>query len=1246
MKTRKQKNSRFHQVLLIPAIASLMFVSAAVQADDIEIYLTPPPNPVSPNVLFILDESGSMRGSKIEDLRDAMEVILNDPGSDNVTAGIMAYTTNSGDNGPLSLRAISDFLLIKEGSNRTNMIEDVQGLVANSFTPSVKALEAAVDWFKDGFDDSEDNIGGTAGEYGSPIGDEPAGNWCRPNHMVFLTDGAPNSNSITSGGEYGLRSYAGASCARNYNTFYSNGQCSREIASWAARTDLKTGGEWDYDSAVTGGSLRIQNVVTHTIGFGVSARNEAYLREIANYGTGAYYPATNAADLVAAFKQIFEDASTSIDYSYSSPTIPYNPDNAAVSDNFLYVPMFSPLANRYWKGNLKKYQVGLDSDGELFVRDQAGSSVVDSDFQFQENTQDYWTSAANSGVVYKGGAVSNMSDTTTRNLYTWLDDNPLTPDTVDPAPLDLTATYDVDVVTPDPADPDDLTLATMTTVTVSNRVHNDNLAITEELVAAGTPEARTTILNWANWIGDAPPLAGDTYTRNDNFPELAGTTTPDGLREYMGASIHTTPLVTRYNSLRFTDDDTVVDGANNSIDLGIAPPWSDGDLVVYKGPGLTLEDGRSLANDMEYKVITGSGTTIQLADKEDEDPLEPIDLAVSSNTGGQHSFTGSDAIDVVLLATSEGVLHAFAGGTDTVDTAVGDGGSELWSFMPRQFLGKINRLRENSDASVPDYGLDGPLTIYESGGKKYVVMTMRRGGHNIYALDITDMNKPKMAWEILGGSTTGYERLGQTWSEVQLLSMELNGAAARDVLVFGGGYDNTTQDPNSEGVIPTNREPDDVVGYDDEGEPIIGVEPNDLGNAIYVVDPATGERLAYFSADATTDTAANSLQVTGMRNGIIGILPVDINNNAITDRLYASGVGGRIFRIDIPDRKLFARSGLCDEENLDGEAYAQCITIRGGVIADINRDPGNEGFQRFFNKPEVAYYSRGGERFLGILIGSGYRPSPLNNTVTDRFYMIKDFDVFTVPSYETNSVITEGDLYDATENLIQNPLAEVVVEVAELIDDQEVCEATLPGDRDPIDSECMTDEEIAAYEADATVDAEAIVAKAKADLAEKKYGWYIDLLDGDAEQKVFSPARIFDSVILFSTYQGTRNSSNDVCLATSTTGQSNVYALNLLDGTAVLDLSNAVTSGGTDGTGGTADEVGVINSADRSISLNIQGLPPTPVIVFPDPGTGEVSLSGREAIAIVGLEAVFRFPDRFFPVNWEEIIDTEITPAQ
>ncbi|HDH15567.1 MAG TPA: hypothetical protein ENG90_03680 [Gammaproteobacteria bacterium] len=571
--------------------------------------------------------------------------------------------------------------------------------------------------------------------------------------------------------------------------------------------------------------------------------------------------------------------------------------------------------------------------------------------------------------------------------------------------------------------------------------------------------------------------------------------------------------------------------------------------MVYSSEGgarLPIQGGGALSEGGEYYVVSVSSTAIQLAlTAADATAGIVIDLADATGSTNAQSMTTRVAIDIVLIATSEGVLHAFNGGSDTVTTPVGDGGGELWSFMPREFLDKISRLRDNPSATTPDYGLDGPMTVYDSGGKKYVAVTMRRGGRNMYVLDITDITKPKMAWEILGGSTTGFERLGQTWSEPQFLRMELNGAAARDVLVFGGGYDNTTQDHDpTTGIIPASRVDDTQ------------------GNAIYVVDAATGVRLAYFTADTTTNTSAsqNRLQITGMENGIIGILPVDINNNGITDRLYATGVGGRVFRIDIPD------SGFSS------------TTISGGMIADINDGSADDqGFQRFFNKPEVAYFSRGGVTFLAILIGSGYRPSPLDNTTTDRFYMIKDTDVFTVSGSYT--ALGEGDLYDATANLIQ--------------------------DGSP---------------------AQKVTAQAALDASS---GWFIDLLEGTVKQKSFSTAQIFNSVILFSTYQGQRSTSADVCTATTSSGLSNLYAISLLDATAVANLD---TSTGT----GT-----VFNAADRSIDLNIPGLPPTPVIIFPPAsGSGGVNLGDKGATVIVGLQRAIKLPDRLFLIDWEEIIQT------
>jgi len=55
--------------------------------------------------------------------------------------------------------------------------------------------------------------------------------------------------------------------------------------------------------------------------------------------------------------------------------------------------------------------------------------------------------------------------------------------------------------------------------------------------------------------------------------------------------------------------------------------------------------------------------------------------------------------------------------------------------------------------------------------------------------------------------------------------------------------------------------------------------------------------------------------------------------------------------------------------------------------------------------------------------------------------------------------------------------------------------------------------------------------------------------------------------------------------------------------------------------------------ADRSKSLNIPGMPPSPSLLFPADDNGKL---GGEVISIVGLEEVQRWPDRFHPVTWEE----------
>lgn len=77
------------------------------------------------------------------------------------------------------------------------------------------------------------------------------------------------------------------------------------------------------------------------------------------------------------------------------------------------------------------------------------------------------------------------------------------------------------------------------------------------------------------------------------------------------------------------------------------------------------------------------------------------------------------------------------------------------------------------------------------GDHVYLYSGMRRGGRSYYALDATDRTAPKAMWQISGGSGD-FAELGETWSTPVKSKINIDGTV-KDVLFFAGGYD-TNQD--------------------------------------------------------------------------------------------------------------------------------------------------------------------------------------------------------------------------------------------------------------------------------------------------------------------------------------------------------------------------------------------------------------------------------------------------------------------
>ncbi len=354
-----------------------------------------------------------------------------------------------------------------------------------------------------------------------------------------------------------------------------------------------------------------------------------------------------------------------------------------------------------------------------------------------------------------------------------------------------------------------------------------------------------------------------------------------------------------------------------------------------------------------------------------EDPLHSRPVLI--NYGTLTTSSGDSVPDsTIYVGTNSGYLHAFNTNEDDPE--------EAFAFIPKELLPNTYAYKEGQTSRV--YGLDGHLTVYhedvdsdsivDTGETAYLYVGMRRGGRNYYALDISDRDNPKYLWQINGGEE-GFEELGQTWSKMVLATMLWDGVQT-DVLFFGGGYDEAEDDNTAR-------------------------TEHSVGNAIFMVDAKTGELLWKASDDT------GNLTLSDMTSGIVGnIIPVDDDLDGDVDILYAADLGGRIWRIDFDEDRSYSPN-----------SYAQ-----GGAIADLGADDTAVNNVRFYTSLDIIYSDQGyflnadnGTDVLGryqLSIGSGYRAHPLNSITEDAFYLINDFEVDGAPSrYVT---LSRSDLAD------------------------------------------------------------------------------------------------------------------------------------------------------------------------------------------------------------------------------------------
>jgi type IV pilus assembly protein PilY1 len=383
--------------------------------------------------------------------------------------------------------------------------------------------------------------------------------------------------------------------------------------------------------------------------------------------------------------------------------------------------------------------------------------------------------------------------------------------------------------------------------------------------------------------------------------------------------------------------------------------------------------------------------------------------------------------DYVLFGTTQGLLHA-------VDAKTG---KEKFAFVPNEMVENQKEAFLKSDSTTGGlsklyYGIDAPWTTYteyvvdssnnltvgtgrnSQKGKQIAYGGLRMGGRSYYALDLADMNNPKLQFQIspsdqkvyYNGSSKTFNALqymGQSWSKPAIAWVKW-GKSRKRVMFVGGGYDAGGDD----GDARTNGVKGPYAGYESDTYN----QTNAKGGGVYMFDADTGDLLWWASKNATTSTSSTDSGVIALNDDnlkysvVSEIRTEDRNADGLVDHLYFGDLGGQLFRIDL------------DNNAATLGAFAKTPRL----LLSLNAA---EKSPRFYDMPGFSIYDYAGKTFAAISIGTGNRSQPLKDYTVgtsgydyDAVYNIYDKDVTRKDLYTATTftkILTKADLGEITQ---------------------------------------------------------------------------------------------------------------------------------------------------------------------------------------------------------------------------------------
>lgn len=506
-------------------------------------------------------------------------------------------------------------------------------------------------------------------------------------------------------------------------------------------------------------------------------------------------------------------------------------------------------------------------------------------------------------------------------------------------------------------------------------------------------------------------------------------------------------------------------------------------------------------------------------------------------------------ISRIFVGTNDGGFHM-------IDEA---SGVENWVFFPNSMLSRQSDLKAN-ELGPHTYGVDGvPVARINDvdgdgvldtsdGDFIHVFFGMRRGGNQIFALDVTatmlDPNEPPvLLWRIDGGDGV-FTYLGQTWSTLRPTQIFTN-QGPRSVLIFGGGYT-----PQQDGEDEDGIDPDDGDNY--QGPPSLEDVPgssDDAGNGIYIVDAGTGELIWWATNRAAPTPPAGEVyiqpaNVAEMNAAIAAPLTLlSADGDPYTDLIYAVDMRGQVFRIDLALKSNPA------------EGESELSNSKVGVLARLGDIAKNENRRKFFYAPEVARVNdkqAGGGIYNLIAIVSGNRANPKGISVLDRAYGIRDY---LADEKQTNSNFPACNPLDCVGQKA-GPILHTTPTETDLVD---TTDTFIIRKDDGANLEVISNDTL--LTGDAADDA--------IDELKENYGWYFDLEGTNVAtestaltgEKGFSTATVLDSKMFFTTYlppDQSPEAQEDICSFPQALGTSRFYAIDVFTGAPAFPDFNPV----------------------------------------------------------------------------------------